>query len=53
MQVGHGQSEGDLIACCATFIAMSVEQRELLMAMHDVECVIDIQRYRTARGGRA
>src|SRR6202035_2179015 len=33
----------------AAFIVMRVEQRELLMAMHHIERVIDIQRDRTRR----
>src|SRR3954468_10689607 len=31
----------------ATFIVMSVEQRKLLMPMHDIQRVVDIQRDRT------
>ena len=32
----------------AAFIVMSVEQRELLMAVHDIDGVIDVQRDRDA-----
>ena len=37
----------------AAFIEMAIEQRELLVAMHDIDCVVDIQRDRARRAGGA
>ena len=33
----------------AALIVMRVEHRQLLMAMHDIEGIVDVQRYRDGR----